>query len=123
MFNVHTRWQVDDRTVKALLKTASQQSRSNRKTIKDSYSGEEASDQHVWPLRHITEATAKAGAGSSLGGKSPLDSTRNICLLFATSLKEGRQPVTPFDGAWCGACGCGFVSHALGLHGGSARRH
>jgi hypothetical protein len=34
--------------------------------------------------------------------------------MLSTSLNEGRQPVTPIDGAGCGACGCGFVGHAPG---------
>ena len=31
-----------------------------------------------------------------------------------TLLNEGRQPVTPVDGAGCGACGCAFVTHVPG---------
>ena len=47
-------------------------------------------------------------------GKFPLDNSRNIVHITPTSLNEGRQPVTPVDGAGCGACGCGFVSRAPG---------
>ena len=53
----------------------------------------------------------------------PLDRTKFLAYIPITSLSEGRQPVTPIDGAGCGACGPWFVAMALGLHGGTARRH
>jgi hypothetical protein len=43
-----------------------------------------------------------------------LDISRNIVHITPTPFNEGRQPVTPVDGAGCGACGCAFVAHAIG---------
>jgi hypothetical protein len=46
--------------------------------------------------------------------KTPLDILGIFPHTQSTSLIEGRQPVTPIDGAGCGACGSGLVSRALG---------